>query len=87
MVDLADYATPESLAKAVSSAASSIGFLYLKNTGLEKQAADVFDISKDFFLNESLENKEKVAMTTANMGYSRPGQERCAFSPIIRCCL
>ena len=73
--DLAQHDSPASLAKAVADAAESIGFLYLKNTGLEAQAAEVFKVSKDFFLNESTEDKEAVSMTTNNVGYSKPGQE------------
>lgn len=75
-IDLVDCQTPDSLADAISQAASSIGFLYLRNTGLEEQASELFTISRSFFVDQSMEEKEACSMTVKNQGYSRPGQER-----------
>jgi len=75
LIDLQHCNTTESLACAVHKAAASLGFLYLKNTGLEQLAEQMFEISSDFFHHQSAEDRLKCAITTQNRGYVKIGQE------------
>lgn len=49
------------LAPAVRDACISLGFLYLTDTGLEDDVEEMFKLSKEFFLGERKEEKDKCA--------------------------
>ncbi|KAG9074749.1 hypothetical protein FRC06_010489 [Ceratobasidium sp. 370] len=63
--------------KEISAAISRLGFLFLKNAGTPSQSLvqKMFDLSKDFFEGESVEEKEKVPITVHNQGWVRNRQE------------
>lgn len=63
LIDLRDYPLASNLAPKVASACESLGFIYLKGHGLEDDAKRVFEISRDFFENETLEEKMKCKIT------------------------
>lgn len=72
-IDLSERPDP----KDVSAAISDLGFLFVKNAAVPSQALvrEMFSISKGFFEGESLEEKEKVAITVQNRGWVRNKQE------------
>ncbi|KAG8904758.1 hypothetical protein FRB99_001235 [Tulasnella sp. 403] len=59
-------------------AISSVGFLSVESPPIPSPAdvARMFEIGRDFFLNESLEEKEKVGITTGNVGWVKMRQEK-----------
>ncbi|GAA5910475.1 isopenicillin N synthase family dioxygenase [Sporobolomyces salmoneus] len=74
VIDLSQCTTPESLASAVSSSLSSAGFLFIRGHGLERQVDELFEISENFFANETEEEKRRAAYAD-NKGYTRISQE------------
>ncbi|KAG8744240.1 hypothetical protein FRC12_014851 [Ceratobasidium sp. 428] len=61
----------------ISAAISDLGFLFLKNgtTPAQTLVQEMFSLSKGFFEGESLEEKEKVSITTQNRGWVKNRQE------------
>lgn len=65
--------SPSDLAKAVSAACTSSGFLYITDHGISQSDIDqAFDISRAFFEDEQEEEKRKVAAEGINIGASPP---------------
>lgn len=61
----------------VSAAISNLGFLFIKNGGAPSLdlVKEMFAVSKEFFEDESVEEKEKVSITVENRGWVRNRQE------------
>lgn len=72
--------SPDKLAEAVRESASTIGFLAFLNHGLEREVAEMFAISKELFLNESKEEKERCRYQD-NKGYTVVRQE--VLDPVL----
>ncbi|GAA5952856.1 hypothetical protein JCM3765_002987 [Sporobolomyces pararoseus] len=74
VIDLSKLTTPQSLAEAVRDSLSASGFLFIQGHGLERQVDELFEISENFFANETEEEKQRAAYTD-NKGYTRVSQE------------
>lgn len=65
--------SPSDLAKAVSAACTSSGFLYITDHGISQSDIDqAFEISRAFFEDEQEEEKRKVVAEGINIGVSPP---------------
>lgn len=75
LVDLNSHEAPD-----VSRAMRDLGFLTVKSpwTPSREQIENVFEISKQFFLEEPLENKERVSISVENKGWVKMRQESYA---------
>ncbi|GAA6017238.1 hypothetical protein JCM11491_001864 [Sporobolomyces phaffii] len=73
-INLAECATPDALAAAIKQSLSAAGFLFIQGHGLERQVEQLFDVSHNFFANESESEKQRTAYVD-NKGYTRVSQE------------
>lgn len=85
VLDLSQGATE---ALGVSNAIKSLGFLALKSAKEPStaQVSELFEIAQLFFENESLDEKERCAITTENKGWVKKRQEKCVLNDIAGVC-
>jgi isopenicillin N synthase-like dioxygenase len=67
IIDLANISTSHA---ALKEAVETIGFFYIQNTLISNQEVEeMFAVSKDFYENESVEEKRLCAHNIDNKGY------------------
>ncbi|KAK4057251.1 hypothetical protein OIO90_001748 [Microbotryomycetes sp. JL221] len=74
LVDISQCPTPQTLADAIKDAMQQQGFLFIKGHGLQAQVDQLFEISQDFFHNESDAEKQRCSYAN-NRGYTKMSQE------------
>lgn len=83
-IPVIDLSQGASEALGVSDAIKSLGFLALKSAKEPSttQISELFDIAQFFFENESLDEKERCAITIENKGWVKQRQERWVSNDI-----
>ncbi|GAA6060036.1 hypothetical protein JCM10212_001033 [Sporobolomyces blumeae] len=74
VIDISQCDSPRALADEIQGALSTVGFLFITGHGMERQVAEMFEISERFFREETDEEKAKAAYS-ANKGYTKVSQE------------